>query len=620
MIGTNAHVMVGTSSSTTTSTRIDMPELRELLASILVALAIYNEASKKEAARAGAGAQAKAGLPVVLEATSTPSRTNPEPPTLESLTLKGITHTNCALILDLGDLHLMVQYLTHTSLQIYRRDVWNNTILKVRRFHVGMALVFPEYVFAFLSIDLVFQFEIPPDIYHHHNDFLAHLVVWIQQRLATPSRMQGLARDAVRDANTVFYGIGVYTVMELFFLAGLSPFLTSWEVFSNASRTARLCAAFYAYMERSHRDLWSLLRPCVHDGLLAPTKPQRLKYINWLYIWAKSHTALSDRMVHLVDAFNSKLEELALPPDDILIPASDFDSNDLVLEALPTVDDPRVNDPFPESSSDEPPAVNDMLIPRDELHDLFDVFEPTLVSSALTLDYNLGHLIFGEEAWALYGGRRSSSDDPLTSLFQSLDYSLEVTHLIPEFYEPLLLPNDQIRSKSRMHRDTFAYQGKKQMWSITQQFPDNMTSSLEFGHLNNEVTEIIGAARTKRLFKTIVESTCGVAIGPLEYCGNAHLLHIGNVPVVSVCHGDPTIPPYYAKRSLRGRDRVASNLAKPDKRKRARTDKENQKLTNSLAFLDKIEVVVEEEDMVPAPKKRRISADQRLALAAKANL
>jgi hypothetical protein len=65
---------------------------------------------------------------------------------------------------------------------------------------------------------------------------------------------------------------------------------------------------------------------------------------------------------------------------------------------------------------------------------------------------------------------------------------------------------------------------------------------------------------------------------------------------------------------------VASNLAKPDKRKRARTDKENQKLTNSLAFLDKIEVVVEEEDMVPAPKKRRISADQRLALAAKANL
>lgn len=124
--------------------------------------------------------------------------------------------------------------------------------------------------------DLAFsvsEFEIPPDIYHHHNDFLAHLVVWIQQRLATPSRMQGLACDAVRDANTVFYGIGVYTVMELFFLAGksswssiykslrkvfigLSPFLTSWEVFSNASRTARLCAAFYAYMERSHRDLW----------------------------------------------------------------------------------------------------------------------------------------------------------------------------------------------------------------------------------------------------------------------------------------------------------------------------------------------------------------------------
>ncbi|KAJ7232123.1 hypothetical protein C8J57DRAFT_1250775 [Mycena rebaudengoi] len=519
-------------------TRIRMPEVRELLASILLALAIYREGveagadftlesiqydmSRKEAAHAGASPEAKAGLPVLLDASSTvkrgckdsqnpiyppmwkPSRSNPDPPTLDSLKLKAITHTHWALILDFGCLYLMVQYLTHTSLQIYRRDVWETTIMNVsktvRRFHVGMALVFPDYVFAFLTIDLLFQptwaysvsdFIIPPDIYDCHNDFLAHVAIWIREQLAAPSKMQGLACDAIREANTVFYGIG-------------------------------------------QTDLCSL-------------------------------------------------------------------SDDLVLK----------------SKLQEQPVLEDTLIPRDKLNDLFDVFEPTLVSSALALDCNLGHLIFGEAGWASYSGVRSSSDDPLTSLYHSLDYSLEVTHLVPEFYEPLVLPKEQIRSKSCKHRPTYSYQGKKQMWSITPQFPANMTSSLQFNHHANDVTKIVGEERRTRLFKTIVKSTCGVTIGPLEYCGNARILHIGNVPVVSTCYGNPTIPAYHVKRSLCGRNRVASNLAKLGKRKRGRTDKENQKLTKDLAFLDDNEATAEEDsnNLIPKLKKRRLSADQRLALA-----
>jgi len=81
-----------------------------------------------------------------------------------------------------------------------------------------------------------------------------------------------------------FPGAGVYTVPELFhragefvtllfysiysnrfifacFLAysGLSPFLTEAEVFDSASRTARLCAAFYHFAALAHSEVWYVI-------------------------------------------------------------------------------------------------------------------------------------------------------------------------------------------------------------------------------------------------------------------------------------------------------------------------------------------------------------------------
>ena len=48
---------------------------------------------------------------------------------------------------------------------------------------------------------------------------------WIDAVLAG-SKSQ-LACDAIREANQIVYGIGVYTVMELFFMAGnVLPFVT----------------------------------------------------------------------------------------------------------------------------------------------------------------------------------------------------------------------------------------------------------------------------------------------------------------------------------------------------------------------------------------------------------
>lgn len=40
--------------------------------------------------------------------------------------------------------------------------------------------------------------------------------------------------------------------------------------------------------------------------------------------------------------------------------------------------------------------------------------------------------------------------------------------------------------------------------------------------------EIVGQDRKRMLFSYIVEKTQKVAIGPLEYCGNAHRVNIGS--------------------------------------------------------------------------------------------
>ncbi|KAJ7330315.1 hypothetical protein DFH08DRAFT_1022449 [Mycena albidolilacea] len=85
----------------------------------------------------------------------------------------------------------------HTSIQLYSHTVYENTIKivdkKIRKFRVGTALVFTDYVLDFLSFDLVFQptwsfsrHDPPPspfDFYNAHWDFLPALAGWMHDRL-----------------------------------------------------------------------------------------------------------------------------------------------------------------------------------------------------------------------------------------------------------------------------------------------------------------------------------------------------------------------------------------------------------------------------------------------------
>ncbi|KAK7015765.1 hypothetical protein R3P38DRAFT_2996271 [Favolaschia claudopus] len=205
---------------------------------------------KKEQKRFPLAHPARSGLPYSIESTCTAKRgTNKSqgsiyPPMwrttgkknatsrLGELALVGIEYTYRGLILNLGALFLMVQFLTHTSAHPMSRAAYESSIKlvdkKLRKFHVGMALIFKDHVLAFHSHDLVFQptwafsrDELPAsaaDFYSPKWDFSSSLVTWMLSRLGLDRN--GLACEVIRAANDVFFGIGVYTVIENFFLAG----------------------------------------------------------------------------------------------------------------------------------------------------------------------------------------------------------------------------------------------------------------------------------------------------------------------------------------------------------------------------------------------------------------
>ncbi|KAJ6552966.1 hypothetical protein B0H19DRAFT_995362 [Mycena capillaripes] len=565
------------------------------------------DATDKEASRFKKNHPARDGLPYAIESSSTVKRgtnkaqnhvypqmwrttgkkkaTSSVQHSVTDLTLKEISYTYRALVLDLGPLFLMIQWLTHTSAQLYPRFVWESTIKlmdkKVRKARVGMALVFADYVLAFLSSDLVFQptwatsrEALPPSPADFHSSdwtFISALAQWIASR--ADCDRNGLACDVIRSASHVFLGIGVYTVNEIFFLAGLSLLLTEAEVFSNPSRTGRFTVGYSEFLRRSRTGLGDLLRPAMKDGFLAPTIQQRLGYINWLHVYAKDRTRLPARMAILVDDYKKQLRELSLCPTWY----------------------------------------------RYNMHSLHDIFEPSLVSTALSLPHNLGHLIYGRDMWVALGGCLSDGHDELTSLFREQGLLDAPTFLRPGHYTPLFLETHDVSSLSLPRRHIYTYRWDKQMWSITP-FPRNCHGRHEIEDSASPV-EIAGEARHQMLFSYIVQNTRNVAIGPLEYCGNAHRVSIGSSTVVVPCYGDPSLSEFYAIRDLKNRalpsalpgarrPQMSASVAKGLEyevteyekgvsRKRARDEEENQPPANGPVKI----------------KKKRLSADQRLALA-----
>lgn len=192
------------------------------------------------------------------------------------------------------------------------------------------------------------------DVYADFGAFLEALAAWIKLRRRHAQRT-GLAYEVIRqqdDAKKVWVGVGVYTVCEIFFIAGklsdvfaccrsadillcvgLSIFLTEKEVFDSPSRTARLANAFWQFAynaqdlymcvyklsllylypvpHSSHVQFSEVISPCLVDGVLAPSQDQRGRlYSPYLYVFKKQRVQISTRMAGLVDSY----EVSAAPP------------------------------------------------------------------------------------------------------------------------------------------------------------------------------------------------------------------------------------------------------------------------------------------------------------------
>jgi hypothetical protein len=59
------------------------------------------------------------------------------------------------------------------------------------------------------------------NLYSDYGGFLELVANWIRERLASSSARCSLVCEVMRDANQVWFGVGVYTVCEILFMAGM---------------------------------------------------------------------------------------------------------------------------------------------------------------------------------------------------------------------------------------------------------------------------------------------------------------------------------------------------------------------------------------------------------------
>ena len=87
----------------------------------------------------------------------------------------------------------------------------------------------------------------------------------------------------------------------------------------NPSKISRVYLSFSFFSFLTFLGLCrSLLRPCIKDGILAPTQKQRLTYKNWLHVYAKDTSAITPHMASLVDLY--KVSNLHCIADSFTIP------------------------------------------------------------------------------------------------------------------------------------------------------------------------------------------------------------------------------------------------------------------------------------------------------------
>ncbi|KAJ3551827.1 hypothetical protein NM688_g4485 [Phlebia brevispora] len=432
-------------------------------------------------------------------------------PNFQGLTLQGISYTYRALILDLRPLWLQVQYLTHTSVQLFSSAQWYDSVTQVNRetrgFKIGLALEFGDFVLAFVTMDQLLQVtwanvreqlpkSPPAKTFYDRNAFLANVVSWRDRRRGDSRCNRNIfIFDVLRDNGDIFPGVGVYTASELLYLAGLCAFLTERDVFDVPSRAARLIEAYFSWIIRAQNGIYKLIKPCIHDGFLAPTNLQRMSYAHYLHVYGKMQAWMPVRLAISIDNRKAQMR----------VSKSRNDSK------------------------------------------LLDCFEPTNIKLSLDKDpvSNLAHLIFGESD--------KGHNDALTKVYRTEGLLHSSTHL--PSYNPRFLNEEEM---TRAWRPTYMYRTKKMIWTVVPK--------------GSRVHAIdLTCDRKQNTFKHKIFETCSVAVGLLEYCGNGRLIRTRHGSRVSICRADPKQHPFFMSREMKGINRRRVRADAKGKRKVALT-------------------------------------------------
>ncbi|KAJ3001525.1 hypothetical protein NUW54_g6367 [Trametes sanguinea] len=477
----------------------------------------------------------------------------------EALILEFCNSSSHALYLD-------IRLLLHVSVQIFTYEEWHGSICKVPRerrgFKVALALDLGPYFLAFLSHDLLFQLHWATEIEHLPSSrfsdvlcdwpgFLRQVATWIEQRRARARRRDSPAFLAIHNAD-VFPGLGNYTLSEVFHRAGKDPSgsytsllliecpfskfqglrlsLTEQEVFDNASRTARLCAAYREFALHTEKALWPFMKRFLHGFKLVVERSDRLLYSKSLKVYGKEWAFVSARHGTLLDS------------------------------AIATANDKK--------------------------GPIYDVFEPSLIANSLSMtSHNLGHLIFGpvewdtlQRSWQVHVDQ--TSQDALTKLYRAFLYN-QRTYLRPGYYHDGLgvtqwnarrFATTMYRlSPSRMafaqslsdtedddeDEDEERPQPKRkkvrtyQAWTVIPSVMHRASQSVQ--------ERMMQVPDAKRLLTTLackIKTTRTYTVGPLDFCGVARLERAQGrgepitlaLPSTFLCDDDPQVPEYYRDR------------------------------------------------------------------------
>ncbi|KAH6888948.1 hypothetical protein BKA70DRAFT_1121340 [Coprinopsis sp. MPI-PUGE-AT-0042] len=446
-------------------------------------------------------------------------RAKPPPPSAQDLELdlRTFYRNGRALFLDFGHTYLKISFLVHSSVQFYPRSVWETSIMAVnskdRGFKIGLAIEFDNFFFAVLTNDLVIQPEwvtgvrqslplrerlnLGPDVLDDYEHFLQCVANWIELRRTGQAKRNGLACRAVRNASEVWVGVGVYTVAEIFFIAGLSPFLVEHEVFDSPSRTARLCEAFWQFAYDARDIFTKYIQRTLVGHLIAPTNEHRLRYQYDLYVHGKTSTRVTPRHDQLISEYKVLGQK----------------------RGYWTRVKGDVYDPF------EPQYMLEALLQVDQSGAPFDKPKPL----------SLGSLIFGAQAWRKIVEDRhgmvlddADSDmeeddvnDPLSAMFYEACLLNAPTFLQESCYSTLHDTSD-LNPHQRPVSITYFYKPEKSkqsrgIWTVLPAFPPRSRPipTKRFSQVPVNMFK-----KHSLTFQHIVTCTNKVSIGPLEYCGH----------------------------------------------------------------------------------------------------